>query len=73
MTILTDFLEEEQFLAGEYVARGTYIEAGTSRRVNLDQADYLPGSGEGRMCTYFRAEDRENSVNIRRIYGYEGS
>lgn len=59
MTLLTDLFEEEQFLAGEYVASGTYQQAGTNRTVRVDNAGYLPGSIDGNMCSYLRVDDTD--------------
>ena len=63
MTLLTNMFEEEQFLAGEYVAPGTYQQAGTNRNVHFDNAGYLPGTTEGVMCSYFRIDNNLESVN----------
>lgn len=59
MTILTDLLEEEQFISGEYVAPGAYCESGKAVTIHFERANYLPVSAEGTMCTYVRAEDLE--------------
>jgi hypothetical protein len=62
MTLLTNMFEEEQFLAGEYVAPGTYQQAGTNRSVHFDNAGYLPGTIEGAMCKYFRIDNSVDNV-----------
>lgn len=54
MTLLTDPFEEEQFIAGEYVACGTYQEVGTTTRFRFAFADYLPLSSSGMICWYLR-------------------
>jgi hypothetical protein len=63
MTILTGIFEDEQFIAGEYVSTGTYQQAGTSRTIHFTTPSYLPGSPDGRMCSYFRIEDTEPTAN----------
>jgi hypothetical protein len=59
MTLLTDPFEEEQFIAGEYVAWGIYQQVGTKIRYEFDTAGYLPLSAEGAICSYFRVSDME--------------
>jgi hypothetical protein len=59
MTLLTDPFEEEQFIAGEYVASGTYQQIGTTIRFRFDKAGYLPLPADGTMCAYVRAADLE--------------
>jgi hypothetical protein len=59
MTLLTDLFEEEQFLAGEYVASGTYQQIGTTIRFRFDTANYLPLPENGYMCAYLRVGDQE--------------
>jgi hypothetical protein len=59
MTLLTDPFEEEQFIAGEYVAWGTYQQVGTTIRYQFNTAGYLPLSPDGKMCSYFRVGDLE--------------
>jgi len=59
MTLLTDPFEEELFIAGEFVASGTYQQTGTNRTVRVESADYLPGSHDGMMCSYFRVSETD--------------
>ncbi len=59
MTLLTDPFEEEQFIAGEYVASGTYQRLGTTNRYQFDHAGYLPMPEDGMTCAYIRAADVE--------------
>ena len=69
MTILTDLLEEEQFLAGEYVSPGDYKEAASSRVVHFDHAGYLPPTDGNQMCTYTRVAASDHERRPHTLYG----
>ncbi len=46
----------EIFVAGEWVAPGTYQHIESTRIIRLEQADYLPASLDGRVACYQRAQ-----------------
>ena len=47
--------EIETFVAGDWVAPGTYHQVDSTRTVCLDQAGHLPASLDGRVACYRRA------------------
>jgi hypothetical protein len=50
------------YLAGECVTAGTYRDLETQRQVILDQAGFLPASGDGRVACYVRIPDPVQSI-----------
>jgi hypothetical protein len=47
---------QELFVAGQFVAAGTYLEVDSNRQVTLDRPGPLPASLNGRRAYYSRLE-----------------